>query len=138
MVLLNNSTSSKHWHLLTSRRLRSPPFCSSIFTQYTLCPSQYSIFNYYNNKIYEGSDKKAVVEKGYETVTFVQPAVIRTWFRINVLKVFDMQVPLPELRCVRASCVLRTSFPCMQKVAHRLLFFRSPVIQTRSARCMWD
>lgn len=34
--------------------------------------------------------KKAVVEKGYETVTFVQPAVVRTWFRINVYEIFNM------------------------------------------------
>ena len=41
--------------------------------------------------IYEGSDKKkAVVEKGYETVAFVEPAVCRTWFRINALEGFNM------------------------------------------------
>jgi hypothetical protein len=34
--------------------------------------------------------KKAVVEKGYETLTFVQSAVVRTWFRINVLEGFNM------------------------------------------------
>jgi len=40
--------------------------------------------------IHEGSDKKAVVEKGYETVAFVQPADGRTWFRNNVLDGFNM------------------------------------------------